>query len=153
MKPPCSDTTCRLKCIEKVSHDQRFQSFEKFWNIGDLDLQRAYIHSCMTDITPRYKYTNAEQPRKPNKAFHFIVNEKLTRICKTFFMRTLDISDRFIRTVKNNRDAHSFTKPDGRGKHNHHKDIALKLVEDIKNHINWIPRMEAHYVRSDSSRE
>lgn len=39
------------------------------------------------------------------------------------------------------------------GRYNHHLQLDPNLKEDIKNHINSIPRIESHYVRSTTQRE
>ena len=52
------------------------------------------------EIMSKYKYTNAAKPRSPNNAFYFTVNNNKIRVCKTFFINTLGICDRQIRTVK-----------------------------------------------------
>lgn len=54
----------------------------------------------MMEINPKYKYSNADKPRLPNNAFYFTVNNTRIRVCKTFYINTLGISDRQIRTVK-----------------------------------------------------
>lgn len=97
VKAPCK---CKLKCSENINDADRHTLFQKYWSMANIDLQRAYIRSCMMEIKPRYKYTNAEKPRLPNNAFYFTVNSIKIRVCKTFFINTLDICDRQIRTVK-----------------------------------------------------
>lgn len=87
----------------------------------------------MTDITSKYKYTNAEHPRKCNKAYHFTVQGKSIRVCKTFFMRTLDISDRAIRTVKEKVNENGIIENDLRGKHSNHIRVDETVIADIKN--------------------
>lgn len=114
LKPPCNDT-CKLRCISKINPVQRQSIFDTYWAIGDIHNQRSFILSCLTNITPRYKYTNALVPRNANKAFHFIVDGRAIRVCKTFFLNTLDISDRMIRTIKSKTDEHGILRTDFRG--------------------------------------
>lgn len=152
VKPPCTDK-CRIKCFEKITADQRQAIFDVFWNLGETHQQRSFIMSCMTDIKPRYKYTNAEHPRKCNQAFHFLVDGKSIRVCKMFFMRTLDISDRVIRTVKSKIDAHGVLVNDLRGKHSNHAKVDETIISDMKKFIEAIPRIESHYTRQTSTRE
>ncbi|CAH1106879.1 unnamed protein product [Psylliodes chrysocephalus] len=121
-----------------------------FWALGDLGLQRSFIHACMRNVMPKYKYTNAERPRNANKAFYFTINEKPIRVCKTFFRNTLDITDRMIRSVSSKLDENGFLKEKNRGKHDSHPQLNEDLVQAIKNHINSIPRMESHYVRANT---
>lgn len=152
LKQPCNDK-CRLKCTEIISINERYEIFEKFWSLGDLSKQRAYISSCMIDIEPKYKYTNAAQPRKNNKAFYFVVNGKKTRVCKTFYKATLDVSDRMIFTVQTKFTENGFEFEELRGKHKNHKEVDPQIREAMRVHINSIPRIESHYLRASTSRE
>lgn len=152
MKPTCSEK-CRLKCGDNIDTANRTEIFNTFWKLGDISKQRAFVGSCMKSIIPRYKYTNAERPRNANQAFYFTVNGLPVRVCKTFYKNTLDISDKMIRTVRLKMGENGFLQEDNRGKHNHHPQIDSSLKEDIKNHINSIPRIESHYVRSSTQRE
>ncbi|XP_064076612.1 uncharacterized protein LOC135194702 [Vanessa tameamea] len=148
VQSPCSD-----KCSEKITAEQRQTIFDAYWNLGQVDAQRSFIISCMTDITPRYKYTNARNPRNCNQAFHNLFEGQSVRVCKTFFIKTLDISDRVIRTVKDKIDKHGFLSRDRRGQHINHIRIDEQLIKDIKEFIDAIPRIESHYIREYSTRE
>lgn len=152
LKPPCTDK-CRLKCNEKINTDDRYKLFCNFWDLGDLVKQRAYVNSCMTDIVPKYKYTNAAQPRHNNKAYHFALNDTQIRVCKTFFKSTLDISDRMIFTIQTKVNENGMMLDDLRGKHKNHRKIDSELRTAIMNHINSIPRIESHYLRASTSRQ
>lgn len=84
LKPPCGQK-CRLKCSDRIDDSKRLEIFNAFWALGDRQLQRMYVFSNSIKITPRYKYTNAENPRYPNHAFYFSVHDEKVRVCKTFF--------------------------------------------------------------------
>ncbi|CAK1599671.1 unnamed protein product [Parnassius mnemosyne] len=49
VQPPCGDK-CRLKCCKKLTVDQRQTIFDVYWNLGQVDAQRSFIISCMTNI-------------------------------------------------------------------------------------------------------
>ncbi|KOB79027.1 Uncharacterized protein OBRU01_01246 [Operophtera brumata] len=68
-------------------------------------------------------------------------------------MRTLDISDRAIRTVKEKVDENGIIENDLRGKHSNHIRVDETVIADIKKFIEAIPRIESHYTRQTSSRE
>lgn len=150
MKSPCS---CRMHCWDKINEEQRLTLFNSYWKLGNIQLQRAFIRSCMTDVSPKYRYTNAANPRLLNQAFYFTVDGVKIRVCKSFFIRTLDISDRQIRTVKSKTNGSGFVERDLRGRHENRKKIDPNVLQDIKNHINSIPRIESHYLRASTSRE
>ncbi|XP_050673826.1 uncharacterized protein LOC126971565 isoform X1 [Leptidea sinapis] len=153
MKDPCRAEKCRLKCATKINEEARAAIFQSYWDFGNLELQRAYISSCMIEVQPRYKYTNATNPRQPNVALYFTINGKKERVCKTYFLNTLGISDRQLRTVKAKINETGFLATDQRGKHANRKTIDESIIQDVKNHINAIPRIESHYLRASTSRE
>lgn len=150
MKEVCN---CRLKCFDKIMDTERITLFNHFWNLTDLEMQRAYIRCSMREVKPKYKYTNAEKPRLPNNAFYFTVNGNHIRVCKKYFINTLDISDRQLRTVKKKTNSQGFVEQDRRGKHDNRKKVKPELLQDIKDYINSIPRIESHYLRATTSKE
>lgn len=152
VKPPCTEK-CRLKCYQKIENQKRIEIFKAFWKLSDLSMQRSFIHSCLKEVSPRYKYTNAERPRKNNKAFYLMVDNLQIRVCKVFFKNTLNITDRMIRTVVNKIDQNGFLGNDLRGRHDSHNRVDPQLLQDIRDHINSIPRIESHYVRANTSKE
>lgn len=100
MKESCSEK-CRLYCGMKISKEERELLFKEYWALGDLRKQRTYISNSMTNIIPKYRYLTEEEGkrRRPKNAFHFNLQKKKVRVCKTFFKNTLDITDGSIRTV------------------------------------------------------
>lgn len=152
LKEPCSEK-CRLKCTTKINRDSRYELFRKFWDLGDLAKQRAFISASMIDVQPKYKYTNSERPRNNNKTFHFTVDNTMIRVCKTFYKATLDISNRMILTTQNKIKDNDFSLNDFRGRHQNHKKIDPELRAAIIQHINSIPKIESHYVRASSTKE
>uniref|UniRef100_A0A6P7G4W5 Uncharacterized protein LOC114337687 n=1 Tax=Diabrotica virgifera virgifera TaxID=50390 RepID=A0A6P7G4W5_DIAVI len=152
LKEPCTEK-CRLKCTTKINMECRYELFKKFWDLGDLGKQRAYISSSMIDIQPKYKYSNAQKPRHNNKAFHFIVNNKTIRVCKTFYKATLNISGRMIFTVQNKMNNNDFSQTDLRGRHDSHRKISPELRSAIMEHIQSIPKIESHYLRASTTKE
>ncbi|XP_069362181.1 uncharacterized protein [Maniola hyperantus] len=151
LKLPC--TNCKLNCSQKIDDVERYDIFNNFWKLGDLSKQRLFINSCMIDIQPKYKYTNAENPRRPNKAFFLTVKGQKIRVCKTFYKNTLDITDRMIHTIRINTNENGFVLEERRGKHGNNKTLNPELVTDIKSHIESIPRVESHYLRAQTTKE
>lgn len=152
VKPPCNEK-CRLKCRDNINENERALIFRKFWDLADINKQRLFVQSCLQNVRPRYKYTNAERPRSENKAFFLTTENDRIRVCKVFFKNTLNITDRMIRTTTAKIDPNGFVSDDYRGAHKSHTEIDPELLQDIKNHINSIPRIESHYLRAQTTRE
>ncbi|CAK1589667.1 unnamed protein product [Parnassius mnemosyne] len=151
MKQPCRDK-CKMQCSSKIDDNQRRKIFSKYWELGDITLQRNFINSCTKPIMPAIRFSGKQIPRGYNNAFYFIINNEQIRVCKKFFMATLDVNDRVIRTVFRKREL-GFVEIDKRGKHGHHKKVDESIKESVRQHINSIPRIESHYIRKNSSRE
>ncbi len=157
IKPPCKET-CRMKCTSNISHDQRQHIFESYWNLGDIDLQREYIAKCTKEVKPIYRCIREKRQRGPrgnNIWYSFPVDGTLTRVCKTFFLNTLDINDRVTRTAltKQKRAAGLVSEVDNRGKHKNHPTLDPQIKEGVRAHIEGIPRIESHYTRARTARE
>lgn len=67
LQPPC-DLKCKLKCSQKITTEERENNFTDYWNLNDIEKQREFISSSMNPVNSRYKYSNSENPRKPNNA-------------------------------------------------------------------------------------
>ncbi|RZF43012.1 hypothetical protein LSTR_LSTR016942, partial [Laodelphax striatellus] len=96
--PTCSEK-CKLKCSEKLNEDDRKAIFKSYWDLGDIQQQRLFISYNMEKIHSRYRYVREGSKRSNNNAFYFTVKDKRIRVCKTYFVNTLAITDRQIRTV------------------------------------------------------
>ncbi|XP_074035418.1 uncharacterized protein [Leptinotarsa decemlineata] len=152
MRPPCSDK-CVLSCSKNFPYEKRVQKFNEYWALGSLQRQRDYLYLCIEKLELKYRRISSCRPRKPNCCFYFM-NDKKIRICKTFFINTLGISERAVRTVIDGKlSGNGFAPLDNRGKHNKHKKIDDEILNSVRHHINKIPRIESHYVRRDTSRE
>lgn len=151
LKPSCGEK-CTMKCSSKIDGDTRQSIFSKYWGLGDITLQRNFISSCTKTIVPAFRFSGKEKPRNFNNAFYFNVNNVDIRVCKNFFMATLDVNDRVIRTVLSKK-ALGFVEIDKRGKHGKHRKVDESIKQSVRDHINTIPRIESHYIRKNSSRE
>jgi len=70
----------------------------------DIEKQRHYILKAMKTVTPKYRYVRADATcnRANNQAFYLKCgsDSENIRVCKYFFMATLDITIRMIHTRK-----------------------------------------------------
>lgn len=118
MLPTCDTEKCRLKCSTKISEAQRQIIFDEYWAMADLQKQHMFIASCLTSITLRYRYLNATTKfRSLNTAYYFKLEAENIRVCKQFFMATLSINSRIIRTVieKQKKSVTGVVEPENRG--------------------------------------
>lgn len=149
IKPPCNIDKCKYHCTEKIGTERRHELFNNFWNIGNLQNQRNYLLHCMRSIDSPHPYVRAR--RKLNQAYYFTTHGQKIRVCKKFLMATLDIGDRFLRTVLI-KNQNGIIETDQRGKHANHSRLPADIKKSVRDHIDFIPKIESHYLRSQTTR-
>lgn len=153
MGPVCSDK-CKLKCADQFSSVERLTLFDNYWKTGDLTAQRHFISDNMTTIEPKYRYVRVGSTRQNfNHAYFFPQHGRRIRVCKVFFMNTLAISDKTIRTVVKKNSERIGLMQENRGKHGNQFQLEAALKDGVKAHINSIPRIESHYCRARTKRQ
>lgn len=99
VQPPC-DETCTLKCTTRITEERRKEIFAKYWGLGDLTLQRRFIINCLERVEPKQRRKHVGSKRSQNCAYNFFDDYQHrtgpTRVCKTFFLRTLDIGKKVV---------------------------------------------------------
>ncbi|CAG4984535.1 unnamed protein product [Parnassius apollo] len=83
-------------------------------------------------------------------------NGQNVRVCKTFLLNTLGITDRTLLTVIEAKTSEGFlgsAPMDSRGKHDHHIKTDPEVLDSVRVHINSIARIDSHYLRANTSRE
>lgn len=137
--------TCRYKCNENISETKRQELFEKFYKLPTYDLQTAYLSTCIFKVAPKR--------RKSNKPRNFSTKIMLLnkRVCKEFFLRTFDISNRRFTMVYKKTNDLGMCEVDQRGK----QPSVNKIDQDSRNfiiqHIKQFPRYRSHYSQKDNS--
>lgn len=104
--------------------------------MGNLERQRDYVSKCMTPIDPPHDYVRIR--RQLNQAYHLTIRGQKMRVCKKFLMSTLNIGDRFIRTVQA-KSHDGIIEQDRRGRHSSHRRVLVDIRQSVHDHINSIP--------------
>lgn len=98
----------------------------------------------------RVRTTAAKSRRKYSYRYFFVKGEEKVRVCKEFYLSSIDISQRRIEWFHDKAVRNEFT--DKRGKH-----TKSRTTDDartfIREHIESFPRMPSHYCRASSSKE
>lgn len=136
---------CRYKCHE-ISEAARQILFTKFYQIKSYDLQTNFIASCISKIAPKRKIAQAVS----NKQFTTIIKLMGLRVCKPFFLKTLDITTRRFLTVCNKKTGEGFTETDQRGRHSPTNKISHLMRNDVITHIKMFPQYRSHYSQVDN---
>lgn len=153
MGATCKDK-CKWKCAMVIPEAKRRELFDNYWKLGDITRQREFIARSSEVIKPSHRFTMKNEPRTFNSAFFFNINDAKKRVCKQFFVNTLGISDRTVRTVKRKLDDNGFLEGDQRGKHsNRINTLERHRKEAVTEFIKKIPRTESHYLRAQTTKE
>ena len=148
---PSNCINCRYKCDENVTESIRAKLFDSFYHESmTYERKRDFIcrHVSVKPTSKRYAKTY-----KHNSRSYFLpVGNTLQRVCKQFFLRTLDISDKMIRCTLARKVHGSFEGTDKRGKHTPANKTTEEKTDYIKRHIESFPVMQSHYKRKDSQR-
>lgn len=156
MGPPCS---CRKKCFNKLSEEDRKKIFDSFWRLGNREKQWMYVANLVKKQNKRRVYTDVIISRRNytlqySLPVHSEDNINYVDVCKKHFLSTLSVSDQVINKALEKMDKTTgVLVPDQRGKHSNHP---VKLTDSLKNsvcdHIKSLQPVESHYTRQRSSK-
>lgn len=155
LKPPCGDT-CRLKCSERFTCEERLNIHSEFWKSNRTwDLKRQFVASCIkSKPVARQRQRDGSKKNKSVSNTYFLNNKnKEEAVCKTFFLNTLSISDMFTRYVLKKTGDIGLVEGDLRGHHTPPNKRPPETLEVIKSHIRKYPTYESHYSRERSQRK
>lgn len=133
--------------------------FDFFWSSGNLQCQRLFIGNHIQRTKPEYRRvrTNGDDPRKPNLAYFLDKNDERIRVCKIFFSNTLNVTYKMMQTVIEQKeyigDDETPNHLNTRGRHISGNKSPEDVLNDIREHIQSIPRIESHYCRASTTRE
>lgn len=139
---------CRYNCNVNVSEAKRQVIFDQYWGLGNWELQSSYLNSAIVLEQPRKKIANAVR-RKSFSCQYYLGK---ARVCKEFFLKTLDISNKRITNIASKKKGSDtcISPRDKRG----HKVPANKVVKEkvdlVKEHISLFPRYSSHYSRQQA---
>ena len=99
--------------------------------------------------------TKAKESRKKySYKFFFYMGTQKIRVCKEFYLHTLDISQRRIEYAYKHKVQEQENFTDKRGAHvNKKTSDSDPAIEYIKKHTDSFPRIPSHYCRQSSNKE
>lgn len=136
---------CRYEC-KNISEEERHAVFKEFWDLKSWDLQTSFINGCLQTNTPKRSRNNAIKHKKVS----ICVNMCGKRVCKSFFIKTLDITvKRYDNVVKRRLITNTGVSPkDQRGKHTPSNKTDEVVLQKVIDHINSFPKYSSHYSRA-----
>lgn len=140
------DHHSRYEC-NKISEEQRMTLFTKFYEIKTYDLQKLYLASCGSKTSVKRDNKQAVS----QKHFATILRLMNFRVCKEYFLKSFDITNRRLRIVCQKKTFAGITEPDIRGSHTPANKISPQIRNDVISHIKMFPRYKSHYSRARNS--
>ncbi|CAC5356571.1 unnamed protein product [Mytilus coruscus] len=140
---------CKYKCSDKISTSERKRLFDSFWSLNDSAKNVFYSRTVIRYKTKRHRTSKQNSRKQFSYEYNFILGLIKVRVCKEFYLSTLDISARRIQWYFDHKNPDF---EDKKGQHIKYKipEAALCIIRD---HINSFPRVESHYCRANSSRK
>ncbi|KAF2899616.1 hypothetical protein ILUMI_06557 [Ignelater luminosus] len=128
------------------------------------NIKKRRVNTGQSYISEGRKHVPAKTLKPPCQVCRFKCDTEFTqaerqggtkaRVCKKFFMNTLVIGDKFIRTIwakaKNN---HAMIEKDKRGNYKRIESVSSDINDIIRKHINSFTRIDSHYLRAQTTRE
>jgi hypothetical protein len=85
---------CRYKCLTKIDHQQRKSLFDSYYQL-DQNGKYPFINKTTEKVlTSRPKNKDRDQESSRVFKYYFWVNYVKQQVCKTFYLTTLDISQK-----------------------------------------------------------
>ena len=151
--------TCKFNCNTKVSKENQEKIFSDFYSL-DNDAKRGFI--IQTTSFGKVSRTTVKNEmgskitsrRKGSYSYFLSVGEQHCRVCKSFYLATLAVSQKAVYTAHQKKDPVSGTlTPDGRGKHNNMKKIGEEQRTEVIDHINSFQLVDSHYCRAKTNKK
>lgn len=142
----CSTENCKCHraCHTKIDNSTRQNIHSSFWSLGSLDRQRDFIISNVSSTEAKGRVINSR--RKFTLNYSFQVNLETVNVCQPYFLRTLDISDKMVRTAlkKARRGVGNIPSPDKRGRHIPSNKLYQDDLKFANDHIDSFPKVPSH---------
>ena len=127
----------------------------EYWQLEDYARQKDFILSNVDrfDVKRQRSWGERKRTKTQSVVYSFKKGSQVVRVCKRFFLKTIDIShDPLITALKGRGEAGPFVGEDRRGKHTPANKASDVAIQRVKTHIESFPQIEFHYTRSDSRR-
>lgn len=148
---------CKFKCSEIFSEDLRRDLCESYWQLETFSRKKDFILKNVKLLPVQRQRLRKEggKLRTNSKQFYFSKNGTNVRVCMSFFMKTLNISNGPINKAFENKNDNSglYQGDDKRGKHPPANKLPELEKQLIKQHIESFPLTESHYCRKSSGRK
>lgn len=122
MRKPCDSITCRQRCQDRITHNQRQMLFNEYYALADTHKQWQYIAKRLGKVYPKYR--DKKSMRNLNVRYNFMLNDKMVSVCKKMFLNTYNVSNIVCKTALSKcNDKGEIIENDKRGCHSKYKGV------------------------------
>lgn len=89
-------TECDYKCAKTFSYNDRTNIFQSFWSLTDNEKTSFYLKHVKQEPVKRYRSKSVIKLKQYTFKYYFEKNNTLHRVCRIFFLSTLNISQKRI---------------------------------------------------------
>ncbi|KFM61201.1 hypothetical protein X975_03154, partial [Stegodyphus mimosarum] len=149
---PCYNKS-NHQCSALISEAERQNIYNSFRALPTINDQRYFIVQHVKK-TQKKKATSGDSSRRENtNIYSFAVNGESMKVCREFFMATLNVTDAFIRTSLSKISSSGILQPDLRGHHPPHNKFSPETEANIREFILSFPITESYYSHKISDKK
>ena len=143
---------CKFKCSLNISEKDRSDIFKEFWSINDNEKMNFFAKTT-TQETKKSPRRGPSSRRHRSLTYCLPVNDQNVRVCKMFYLTTLDINHKRVCTYHNSKHTMGGTPEHLKWGKSANNVVPQEIKDGIRVHINSIPRVESHYCRATTNKE
>ena len=146
--------SCRFKCSQTFSENDRKCLFKDLWDMIQHEKQHFFSRTTERCTKKRCRTEKGKDLRKQfSYSYFFFLNDERYRVCKEFYLTTLDISGRRVSYYHETKKVETGTPSESKwGKHTK-KKLAEVSRQSVSDHISSIPVVESHYCRKSTTKQ
>lgn len=155
----CNTANCKEnnRACYRFSDIDRKDILEDFYSMGETSLKRDFILRHVTEFEPKRRTQIPEgrpSRRKRSLKYYLTIEGIKYQVCRKFFLNTLAISEKMIRSSLTKPNQSGILFQDTRGERvESNKRRDNKINNMVREHINRFPRVDSHYCRANSTKE
>lgn len=147
---------CHYKCNEHIDLQKRQDILKQYLSLKDERAKWGFIaNSVEKKSAKRIKppINGVESKRQTTFVYSLSLSNKRVIVCKQFFLQTLDISSKKVRTALNKKQESGVVSEDKRGQNPAPNRIPEEKREVVRSHIKSVPVVSSHYCRKTTKRQ
>lgn len=146
--------SCTYQC-KNITPEERQIIFDQFWKLSDIEKGHYYARFVKRNMVARRRVKDENNAKKNwTYSYNFEVNNNSYKVCKEYFLSTLNISAKriyyFFKRVQN--PVTSIPRTPNKGNMGK-KAIPHEQKDLVRKHINSFECLDSHYCRANTNKK